>query len=286
MRATVSVPDSATPSTRALLAAGVAVGGFLGGRRGFELLVETLRDHGLGNGPAALVAALPYLAFAAMLVMAALRLLARPPDRLGNHLLLPGALAQISIGYCLGAAFVAATLAIEVGAGMAGFTAGAAARGRASSLVAALIELGAIATAEELVFRLVLLESLVRLTPWPAAVMLSSLAYAVVHAGTGRLWPVWLASLVCFGVVASQLYAVRRTLWLPIGAHWGWDFASFAAFQTLPLTLRRPAWVVGQPYRLSAGLVMLLVLALTAATLTWRARREHSAAVAGYPPFE
>ena len=260
---------------RALIAVGIALGGFLVGRRGFEALVEALRGLGFGVGPATVVASLPYVACSAVLALAALRLAVWPRARLAEHFPARGALTQLSTGFCLGAAFVAATLAVELAAGLAGVTAAGAGRGLARSLAAGLVTLGAIAVAEELVFRLALLETLARLTSWPGAVVLSSIAYAAVHAGGGRWWPVYLASLACFGIVACQLYAARRTLWLPIGAHWAWDFASFAAFQALPLVLRRPAWLAGLPDQLSAGLVMLLVLALTAATLTWRARRGH-----------
>jgi membrane protease YdiL (CAAX protease family) len=236
------------------------------------MLVAVLEGHGAGAGPAGVVADLLYVAFAAGLAGVALRLLPGP-ERLADHLPAPGAPGQLSAGFGLGAALVALTLAVELATGLAGVAGPAPGGGVVRGLAAGLVGLGAIATAEELVFRLAILQALTRLTSWPVAVALSSLAYAAVHAGGAATGPVYLASLACFGVVACQLYAARRALWLPIGAHWAWDFTSVAAFQVLPLTLSRPAWLAGLPYHLSAGSVMLLVLALTAAALAWRARR-------------
>ena len=136
-----------------------------------------------------------------------------------------------------------------------------------TGLGAGLLILGAIALAEEVVFRFALLRVAAGITSWLVGVVLSSLVYALVHAGAGHLWPVYLATLFCFGIVACQLTAIGRSLWLPIGAHWAWDFARFAAFQSLPLPLLGSSWIVGLPYRLSAGVVMLIVMALTVGLL-------------------
>lgn len=262
-----------------MLAATVALGGFLAGRRGYETVVAMLDGHGVGVGTAGVIAGLLYVVFVAGLTVASLRIVPIP-DRLADHLPAAGALIQLSLGFGLGAAFVATTLAIELSTGLASLDGTALGQRLAGSLSAGFVDLAAIAAAEELVFRLAILQALARAMSWRTAVVLSSLAYAAVHIVGTPVWPVSLASLFCFGVVACELYAARRALWLPIGTHWAWDFISFAAFQVLPLRLSRVTWLAGLPYHLSAGLVMLLVLALTAAALAWRAPHRVSAEAA------
>lgn len=260
----LAVPDR-TPGLRALSTAIVILAGFLAGRRGYEALVSALTGNGPGAGLSGVVAAALYAFFAAGLTVVALRL-AGDQGTLGGQLPSHRGLGQVAVGLCLGAGIVAATLAIELLTSQAALS-GTVGRPSLTGLGGGLIALGGIALAEELVFRFALLRVAAGLTSWPVGVTLSSLAYAAVHAGAGRLWPVYLGTLFCFGVVACQLTAIGHSLWLPIGAHWAWDFASFAAFQSLPLTLLGASWVAGQPYRLSAGVVMLIVMVLTVAAL-------------------
>lgn len=260
----LAVPDR-TPGLRTLSAAVVILAGFLAGRRGYEALVSGLTANGHGAGFSGVVASALYALFAAGLTVVALRL-AGIPAQLGEQLPTNRGVGQVAVGLSLGAGIVAATLAIELLAGRATVS-GPLGRPGLTGLGAGLLTLGGIAFAEEVVFRFALLRVAAELTSRPAGVTLSSLAYAAVHAGSGRLWPVYLGTLFCFGIVACQLTAIGHSLWLPIGAHWAWDFASFAAFNSLPLTLLGASWVAGQPYRLSAGLVMLIVMALTVAAL-------------------
>ena len=258
------VPDR-TPRVRALLAAVVVVGGFVAGRRAYEALVSALTGNGLGAGLSGVVATALYASFAAGLTIVALRL-AGDPATLGEQLPSRRGVGQMAAGLCLGAGIVAATLVIELVSGRATVS-GPFSWPGLTALGGGLLSLGGIALGEELVFRFALLRIAAGLTTWPVGVTLSSLVYAAVHAGSGRLWPVYLGTLFCFGIVACQLTSIGHSLWLPIGAHWAWDFASFAAFRSLPLTLLGASWVAGLPYRLSAGVVMLIVMALAVAVL-------------------
>lgn len=254
-----------TPRVRALLGAVVVLGGFLAGRRVYEALASALTGNGLRAGLFGVVATALYASFAAGLTIGALRI-AGDPATLGEQLPSRRGVPQVVAGLSLGSGIVAATLAIELVSGRA-MVSGRFSWPGLTALGGGLLSLGGIALAEELVFRFALLRIAAGLTSWPVGVTLSSLVYAAVHAGSGRLWPVYLGTLFCFGIVACRLTVIGRSLWLPIGAHWAWDFASFVAFRSLPLTLLGASWVAGLPYRLSAGVVMLIVMALTAAVL-------------------
>jgi membrane protease YdiL (CAAX protease family) len=260
--------------TRGLLGAGVLLAGFLAGRRGFEGLTYTIQAGGVSTGLAAALAAGLYLAFAAALAQVALLVADQPRDLLIAGRPAADALGQITVGFCLGAAVVLVTLVVEWRSGLAQLSGLAMSSGLVRSLGAGLFELGGIAAAEELVFRVALLTIAVRVTGMRWGIVLSSVAYAAVHAGATWSSPIYLASLFCFGVAACQLRRLGgESAWIPIGAHWAWDFVSFAVFRALPVTLLGPTWLNGLPDHLSAGLVMLGVLALTAtatARLAWR----------------
>ena len=262
------------PAAQAAIGCTLALGGFLAGRRGFEFAVSLSQGHGFGAGLARAAAAAGYLAFVGSLIAAVLRLMPGR-DQLSRHL--PAyAVGHVVPGFGLGGAIVATTLMVDLATGRASLTGEATHVNLIRSLSGGLVQLGAIAFAEELVFRLALFRLASMVAPRWAGIVISSLAYAAVHIGEGGPQPIYAASLFCFGVVACELYVMSKLLWLSAGAHWGWDYVSFLAFQTLSLNPLGPAWLTGQPYRLSTGLVMLVVLAMTAAALIWRARRSPS----------
>jgi membrane protease YdiL (CAAX protease family) len=232
------------PRARLAVLAAFVLAAFLAARRLYELLYAAL-----GGGSLALLAVPMYVAVAALIAWAAAAGAGRRP-RVGE----PD--GQVAAGFLLGAGVVLATLLVELAAGWAHV-------GRlhvsARTLAGDLWILTGVAAAEELVFRLSLFAILAALTSWRAGALLSSLAFAAVHIGNVP-GPVYLASLTVFGLLACRLYRARGSLWLPIGAHAGWDFASAAGFQTFGVTLSGPAWLAGLPGHLSAGVVMLGVL--------------------------
>jgi membrane protease YdiL (CAAX protease family) len=261
----LAVGPDRTSRVLGLAAALIVIGGFLAGRRGYEALVSVLTGNGVGAGLSGVLAGALYAVFAAALAILALRI-GRDPARLRDQLPSDGGPPQLLVGFCLGAGLVGATLALDLLSGRARVS-GAFGLPSLTALGTGFLALGGVALAEELVFRFALLRVLAGATSWGTGALLSSLVYAAVHASAGRVWPVYLATLFGFGIVACELTAIGGSLWLPIGGHWAWDFVSFAAFQSLPLTLLGPSWVAGLPYRLSAGLVMLIVMALTVVVL-------------------
>jgi membrane protease YdiL (CAAX protease family) len=89
--------------------------------------------------------------------------------------------------------------------------------------LALLLNLG-IGVGEELIFRGYVLHRLLcgYRTAVPG-VVLSALAYAAVHAASGRQLPT-LLNLFLLGVVLALAVVLTRSLWLAIGIHMGWDF--------------------------------------------------------------
>jgi membrane protease YdiL (CAAX protease family) len=230
---------------RLAVLAALVLAAFLVARRLYELLYAAL-----GGGSLALLAVPLYVGVAALIAWAAAARTGRRPQSAWP----PN--GQVAAGFLLGAGIVLATLLVELAAGWA-HVSGLHVSARA--LAGDLWILTGVAAAEELVFRLSLFAILAALTSWRAGAVLSSLAFAAVHIGVAP-GPVYLASLTVFGLLACRLYLARGSLWLPIGAHAGWDFASAAAFQTFGVTLNGPVWLAGLPGHLSAGLVMLAVL--------------------------
>ncbi len=80
---------------------------------------------------------------------------------------------------------------------------------------------------EEVAYRGYLLQ--VMLSRWnvPVAVLATSFLFALSHlANPEQDYPTWmvLVSLTVSGLVFAQAYLVRRTLWLPIGLHFAYDW--------------------------------------------------------------
>ena len=97
--------------------------------------------------------------------------------------------------------------------------------------VAALGVMAAVAVGEELVFRGVLLRLVEELAGTRAALVIS----AVVFGGTHLLNPkatIWgaLSIAVEAGLMLGAAYVATRSLWVPIGLHFGWNFAETGIF--------------------------------------------------------
>lgn len=78
---------------------------------------------------------------------------------------------------------------------------------------------------EELAFRGYILQRLARAWGLPAAVVVSSLVFAMVHALNPNVQPLAMLSLFAAGLLLACAYLVSRSLWLPIGLHIGWNLA-------------------------------------------------------------
>lgn len=137
---------------------------------------------------------------------------------------------------------------------------------------------------EEVIFRGYLFQVLEARFSTPTAVLGSSAAFALAHFGSlGDDVPIALVmlSLFAIGCVQAQAYLVRRSLWLPIGLHfiWDWGIGLFgsvgrpaASAWLLVTAVSGPAWLQG-PQKAGAGVFDLIGFAVVALCLRALRRR-------------
>jgi membrane protease YdiL (CAAX protease family) len=78
---------------------------------------------------------------------------------------------------------------------------------------------------EELAFRGYILQRLGQAWGLPAAVVASSLIFAMIHSLNPNVQPLAIVNLFAAGLMFACAYLVTRSLWLPIGLHIGWNLA-------------------------------------------------------------
>lgn len=125
-----------------------------------------------------------------------------------------------------------------------------------------LSSLGRLITAafyEELYFRSYGLQTLITAIGSTPALLVTSAVFGVIHE------PGWLhkAGAALLGLVMGVLYVRMRSLWLPIGFHFGWNFTNvFIGFPVSgePIRVRWEVSLASHAFVLSVLLVLLLVL--------------------------
>jgi membrane protease YdiL (CAAX protease family) len=133
-----------------------------------------------------------------------------------------GWLAKLAAGWGLGTLLQLLILAIF---GIAGWLTVQSAGGRPLSLGVSVLAWLIISFNEELAFRGYILQRLARAWGMPAAVVVSSLIFMMVHALNPNVQPLAMVSLFLAGILLACAYLVSRSLWLPIGLHIGWNLA-------------------------------------------------------------
>lgn len=125
---------------------------------------------------------------------------------------------------------------------------------------------------EELIFRGFLMQSIEAAWNRTGAIVVSALLFVLMHlAAPFRLSAGWwgVVTIGGFGLGWSY-YAARRSLWLPIGLHWGFDLWVFLLFGLPEVTRGAILWVETEgPAVLSGrgGWVLLLAALFTGALL-------------------
>jgi hypothetical protein len=103
--------------------------------------------------------------------------------------------------------------------------------GGLSGLGSALAVAMASAVGEEIVFRGVVFRRLEDSLGTTIALVISAVLFGLVHAGNrGATWVSTLAIVLESGVLLGLAYAATRSLWLPIGLHFGWNFTEGGIF--------------------------------------------------------
>ncbi len=142
-----------------------------------------------------------------------------------------------------------------------------------SQLVGGAIASFAAAVGEELLFRGFIFCFIERAAGTWIAVLVSAVLFGLAHAlNRGATARDVLAIAVEAGVLLSAAYVYSRSLWLPIGIHFGWDFAGGAIFKNATI-LPGPDVITGGKAGIEGSLVaIVLCLAAGGALLVAAAR--------------
>lgn len=146
-----------------------------------------------------------------------------------------------------------------------------------------------LAAAEEMMFRGYPLQTLMRSFPFALALVPSSAIFAYMHTANpnvprGALFLVMFVNTALAGVWLSVAYFRTRSLWLPLGLHWAWNWAmgsliglpvsgltSLTHAPLIKATDTGPAWLTGGSYGIEGGLACTLAL-VVATVFIWRTK--------------
>jgi membrane protease YdiL (CAAX protease family) len=148
--------------------------------------------------------------------------------------------------------------------------------------------MAAAAVTEELMFRGILFRVLERGTGTWLAMLISGLLFGAYHLANpdASLWGA-AAIVVEAGGMLTAAYVATRKLWVPIGLHFGWNYAAAAIFSTevsgnggnqglLDATMQGPALVTGGDFGPEGSLYSMVFCVLTAIVflvIAWRRGR-------------
>jgi membrane protease YdiL (CAAX protease family) len=196
---------------------------------------------------------------------------------------------EIVLGAALGPIAFALVLALELACGWVVVAPG---RIDAAGLLLAAIAFTGVAVSEEIATRGFLLQVLGSAWSPSAALVGSSLLFAILHSLNPNVSGVAIGFLVVAGLTLAWGYFATGRLWLPIAFHWSWNFAQGPLFGfpvsglpvdgVLSVTPTGPDWATGGAFGPEAGLVGLAAEAVVAALIYgwWRARGNARATLA------
>ncbi len=146
------------------------------------------------------------------------------------------------------------------------------------------------AAAEETVFRSYPLQTLTRARLFMVGAILTSLAFAYAHLGNPNLnvpnaYPsLAFANTALAGFWLAIAWWRTRSLWLPLGIHWSWNWAmgsvlglpvsgitSLAPTPLLRATDNGPAWLTGGAYGIEGGVACTVALVVSL-VFVWRTK--------------
>lgn len=193
---------------------------------------------------------------------------------------------DLMVGTAIGVAAVVFAVAVATAAGGLQFTFIGndmlLAAGR--SLLTAGVLLFVAALAEEAAFRGYPLQTLTRAGLMWLGVILTSVPFGFVHLWNPNVVPgITFANTVIAGFWLAAAYLKTRSLWFPLGVHWGWNWALGSIFG-LPISGVRffsnpilrghdvgPAWLTGGNYGIEGGVAGTAAL-IAFTLLIWRTR--------------
>jgi membrane protease YdiL (CAAX protease family) len=182
------------------------------------------------------------------------------------------ALRDSLVGTALGAGMVAATVAVMAVAGRVEFHwVGAWPRVGVAFLAVGYI-IAVAAMAEEVAFRGYPFQRLVEGIGAAGGILLLSVLFGAVHLGNPHATIWGFLNTIGIGAFLAIAYLRTRSLWMPWGIHFGWNFTLGVVFG-LPVsglndfaiavqgTATGPLWLTGGSYGIEASLIATLVVA-------------------------
>jgi membrane protease YdiL (CAAX protease family) len=197
-----------------------------------------------------------------------------------------GWLKNLAIGSVLGtASLLLAALFATVTRGIHFRLDPAGARTIGQTLVVSLIVFVFAGAAEEMLFRGYPLQTLTRTNLAWLGVLLTSVPFAAVHLRNPNVVPGFtFINTALAGIWLAVAYLRTRSLWLPLGLHWSWNWVQ-ASLLGLPVSgIERispapllkalnagPDWLTGGAYGIEGGAACTLAL-LISTVIIWRAK--------------
>ncbi|MEY7975426.1 lysostaphin resistance A-like protein [Streptomyces pilosus] len=145
--------------------------------------------------------------------------------------------------------------------------------------------MAAASVTEELIFRGILFRIIEERTGTWIALTLTGLLFGLSHLlnPNANLWGALAIAIEAGGMLAAA-YAATRTLWLPIGLHFGWNFAAAGIFSTevsgnntpqglLDTMTSGPTWITGGDFGPEGSVYAVLFGVLATIGFMWLAHK-------------
>lgn len=188
------------------------------------------------------------------------------------ELAMPGMARELGRGLLLAAGLVVLTFAVLAALGVYQFSG---VNALSVLLLLPLAELVLVGMAEEMMFRGVLFGVTARALGSKAAIVISSLVFALAHLPNAGFSLLAITGLVAYGVLQAALYMQTRRLWVCIGTHVGWNYCVGQVFSStvsghadtgglLRGELAGNAMLTGGAFGVEASLVTVLLISVAA----------------------
>ncbi len=185
----------------------------------------------------------------------------------------PAMVREFGLGCLLGMLMVAGIFLVEFGLGYAQLSGKGLSLWQAATTVGkAAATFAVVASAEELFFRGYLFQTLIQAVTFLPALLLAALFFSLSHGGNPGMSALSMINIALAGGWLSFAYMKTRSLWLPIGLHFSWNFTQTNVFSFptsgLPfdekrlflLTQSGPDWLTGGSFGPEGGILATIAI--------------------------
>ena len=204
-----------------------------------------------------------------------IRFIHRKPFRAVGLYLQPTTFREFGVGCLLGFLMMFGILIILVSLGYAKFSMTASSPGNVLLTISSAVAFFAIAAfAEELFFRGYLFQVLTQgLTLFPALIIMA-VAFSFSHGSNPSVDTLASVNIALAGLWLSIAYVKTRSLWLPFGLHFSWNFSQttlfgfptsgiqFADYRINSSVVTGPSWLTGGDFGPEAGVLATVAILL------------------------